>query len=349
MKYFLKIFLYLYCLLIYLLCNKYLSATELNVDSLILSGIEQSIQQNYFIAEKTFATLIESDKNNPQGYFFLAAVLQSKMMDYETDIWEEKFISLLDKTEIYANKILNKNDKDIWAYFYLGSAFSYRAFYEGRNKDYISSIKYAMSGISSLNKIIEINPQFYDAYFGIGSYKYWRSKATRYINWLPLLSDERDQGIEMVKQAALKGTYTKYAAINQLTWILIDNGKVTDALKWANIGMQKYPNSRFFLWGAAKSHFNLHNYTDALLLYKKILNSILKFDINNHYNEVICYYKIAQCNYNLAKYDEAKLFYDKIFTLKIKQKEKKKLKDIYKKLDDLNVEIYKKNNLEKKK
>ena len=108
-----------------------------------------------------------------------------------------------------------------------------------------------------------------------------------------------------VKKAALKGKYTTYAAINELTWILIDHGQVTEALKWAKNGLERYPESRFFLWGAAKSYYNLKQYNEALVIYQKISQSIQHIPYNNHYNEVICYYKIAQCYYKLSQFEAA--------------------------------------------
>ena len=327
------------CLFIILSMGNHLFAYVSEVDSLIGRGIDQSIRQNYAEAESTFSKIIRLEKNHPRGYFFLAAVVQSKMMDFETDRWEESFLSLLKKAEHYAKKLIKQNKQNAWAHFYLGSVFSYRAFYNGKSKEYISAIKYGLAGISSLEKAIKLDSTVYDAYFGIGSYKYWRSKLTRYFNWLPLISDERKPGIEMVKLSAQKGKYTKYAAINELTWILIDDGKVTEALKWAKLGLQNYPHSRFFLWGAAKSYYNLNQFNRALEYYNIILTSVKNEEINNHYNEIICYYKIAQCYFHLEQYEKSLNYCDDITKIKTSSGVKDRLNEIFKKVRELKEKI----------
>ncbi len=308
-------------------------------DSLIYYGIEQSIQQNYAAAESTFAHLIKKAPEHPRGYFLLAATIQSKSMDFETDKWENDFIILLSKTENAARNMLQKDNKDVWAHFYLGSALSYRAFHDGKKRKYVSAFKRGLAGISELNDVIKIDSTMYDAYLGIGSYKYWRSKFTRYIDWLPLIKDERELGIEMVKLAAEKGTYTKYAAINALVWISIDHGNVSEALQWALKGLNKYPNSRFFLWGVAKTYFNLQQYENAIKYYQFILNTVQQEELNNHYNEIICYYKLAQCHFNLEQYDITASYLRKTRTIKLDPKIKTRLKEIYTKLEELQKKL----------
>ncbi|MBN2010155.1 tetratricopeptide repeat protein [candidate division KSB1 bacterium] len=309
--------------------------SAVSIDSLICHGIEQSILQNYSEAEDVFTSLISSEPLNPRAYFFKAAVIQSKMMDFESMEWEAEFYKLLDQTEAKAKQLKQQQPENPWSYFYLGSAYSYRAFYEGRAGSYVTAAKHGLAGIKALKKAIEIDSTIYDVYFGLGSYKYWRSKMTRYINWLPLIKDERKQGTEMVKQAASKGRYTRYAAINELTWILIDDGQVSEALSWAKIGLAKYPHSRFFMWGTAKCYFNLQQYNEALIMYEQILESLSQESINNHYNEIICYYKIADCYYHLNDNDSALRYCNYISTIPLTDDIQNKLKEIFEKVKKL--------------
>jgi len=316
-----------------------LQAKNLVIDSLIIVGIEQSINQNYAQAESTFYRIIQIDENHPCGYFYLAASLQSKMMDYETDLWEELFFSNISQAEKLSQQLINQNKNNIEAYFYWGSARSYRAFYDGKKKKYLSAIQHGMSGIFALKKVIELDTTFYDAYFGIGSYKYWRSKLTRYLNWLPLIHDDREEGIRLVKLAAEKGKFTNHAATNELVWILIDCGQVSEALSWAKTGLTRYPQSRFFLWGTAKSYFMLQNYEAALIYYNKILTSIQQEFLNNHYNEVICYFKISQCHYYQKDYEQARIAVNRIYDIQLSPQIAKRLEDILNKANDLKQKI----------
>ncbi|MDZ7264214.1 MAG: hypothetical protein ONB16_06485, partial [candidate division KSB1 bacterium] len=149
---------------------------DARTDSLIQTGIELSIQHDYPQAESIFHKLIEAYPDHPVGYLFMAATLQSKMMDYETERWSEDFQRYI---RLAIDTAENSKSQDLWAMFYHGSALCYLAFYEGRNGDYLKAINHGFSGIAILNRIVKIDPEFHDAYFGIGSYQYWRSQKTR--------------------------------------------------------------------------------------------------------------------------------------------------------------------------
>jgi len=279
---------------------------EAKTDSLILSGIELSIQHDYSKAESIFLRLIKDYPDHPIGYFFMAATIQSKMIDYESDQWSQDFYQYI-RLAIHCaekNKFM-KQEHDFWSMFYHGSALCYLAFYEGRNGDYLSAIRLGLSGISILKEIIKRNPGFYDGYFGIGSYKYWRSQKTKYLNWLPFISDDREEGIDMVRQTIEKGKYTQHAAMNELIWILLDSGKADEAYSWALRGLKEFPQSRFFLWGAAKSSLTLENYSVAVIYFQQLLDSIIKAQFDNYYNEYICRIKLAQCFTNLRRFPDA--------------------------------------------
>lgn len=273
-------------------------------DSIIQQGIRLSIQHDYFQAEQIFQQLIQRHPHHPVGYFFLAATIQSKMMDYESDRWSEHFHRYI-KLAIDVAENNSNQGQDLWASFYHGSALCYLAFYEGRKGDFLKAINHGFSGIAILKKIVKINPEFHDAYFGIGSYQYWRSQKTRMLNWLPLISDDRAKGIELVRRTVEHGRYTRYVAMNELIWILLDAGRADEAYTWALCGLEQFPQSRFFLWGAAKSAFAMQDYSTAVAHFQRLLASILNSPSDNDYNEFLCRLKLAQCYEKLGELTQA--------------------------------------------
>ena len=279
---------------------------DVKTDSLIQAAIELSIQHDYLKAETIFQRLINDYPDHPMGYFFMAATIQSKMIDYESDQLGEDFYRYIRLAIDFAKKNeAKKHDRDLWSMFCHGSALCYLAFYEGRNGDFLKAVSHGLSGISILKKIVKSDSGFYDAYFGIGSYKYWRSKKTKFLNWLPLVSDNREEGIDLVRQAVEQGKYTRYAAMNELIWILLDAGKTEEAYSWSLKGLEKFPQSRFFLWGVAKSAFTLEDYVASATHFQQLLVSIINSHFDNYYNEYICRLKLAQCFEKLGKFADA--------------------------------------------
>jgi len=314
--------------------------TKIETDSLIQLGIELSIQHHYTKAESIFQQLIENYPGHPVGYFFMAATIQSKMIDFETDQWEREFQNYIQLTIHYAKKNqINRLENEVWSMFYQGSALCYLAFYEGRKKEYLAAINHGLSGISILKKIIKSHPDFYDVYFGIGSYKYWRSQITRYLNWLPLISDKRQEGMDMVRQAVENGKYTRFAAMNELIWILLDAKRPGEAYAWAINGLEKFPQSRFFLWGAAKSAFALEQYSDAALYFQQLLLSIVDAPVDNNYNEYICRVKLAQCFDKLGRPSDAAAQIEIVQSLPLSPEIKTKLKKQQTQLNQLKKKL----------
>ena len=302
-------------------------------DSLIQKGIELAIQHDYKNAEKIFQQIIDNYPQQPEGYFFMAATIQSKMMDFETKKWDTEFFNYINLTLKLAHTNIHKSsNKNYWAKVYKGSALSYLAFVEGRRGKYLAAIRHGFMGISLLKKISQIQSEVYDVFFGIGSYNYWRSRMTRSINWLPIISDQRENGIRMIKKAINKGRFTRYAALNEIIWILIDAGKPEEAFEYAQQGLAKFPQSRFFLWGAAKSASAQKNYPAAIFYFQQILNSITKSHFNNYYNEFICRLNLTKCYIETSRLTEADNQIKILNSLKIATKIQKRLKKQKKRL-----------------
>ena len=77
------------------------------------------------------------------------------------------------------------------------------------------------------------------------------------------------------------------------------------ALYYATQGLKKFPNSRYFLWPAAEACKNMGEYFKALEYYEQLLLSVQSEEINNHYNEILLFKKIAECSFELNNYQYA--------------------------------------------
>jgi len=312
-----------------------------DIDSLIHRGIELSITHDYAEAESIFAQIISGYPNQPVGYFFMAATIQAKIMDFESDKWDKDFHYFIQLAISSAEKQHAEQPEECLSLFYQGSALSYLAFYNGRKKEYISALRNAVAGISKLKKVSKTTPDFIDVYFGLGSYKYWRSHATRHLNWLPLLSDDRLEGIHMVQRAVENGRYTRYAAMNELIWMLLDAGRTGEAFSWALRGLGKFPASRFFLWGAAKSALALGNFSDAEQYFVQLLNSITAEPLNNGYNEYVCRINLAEIFFEQKEYRRAANQIEKLSSMVLSPPMKKKLKGQLDRAAQLNKKLSK--------
>ncbi|MGH7494245.1 MAG: hypothetical protein ACREOO_17885 [bacterium] len=275
-------------------------STMVAIDSLLQKAIVATIQQKYDRANAFIDTVIAHAPEEPIGYLFRAATLQSRMLDYENDADAAVFMKSLKTCRQLSEKMLHKNPSHAHAHFWLGSAYGYEAFYLGKKRRYIEAVHKGWKTIQHLETAVRLEPDLYDAYLGIGTYKYYRSKMKLFF-----LGDESAEGLAMVRQAATRGKYSRYAAINGLTWMLLDENLVAEAYSMTDSVLQQFPHSRFFLWGAAESAARLQEFERARECYRQIMDSLQEEQKLSPYLEAVCRTKLARLALRQEKPQEA--------------------------------------------
>ncbi|MEW6686269.1 MAG: hypothetical protein AB1393_08690 [Candidatus Edwardsbacteria bacterium] len=312
-----------------------LLANEEEIDSLIYRGIELTLQENYNEAMGVFAKIIQSDAESPVGYFLQATVLQIKMLDFESNNYEREFYKLLDTTIAKTERSLTKNPDDAWVYFYLGASYGYKAAYEGKNQKYFSALHHGLKAISKLKKALKCDPNLYDAYLGLGTYHYFRTKATKFISWLPFIGDTREQGIAEIRLAMEKGKYSKTLAKNGLVWIFIEEKRYEEALSLAQELLREYSESRTFHWAPAEIYYHRKEWEKANDMFHQLLRLIEQSNLPNNYNLVVVKYRLAQTYFYQKKFGECIRECKEILQLPLDERSKSRLEDIISEIEEL--------------
>jgi len=276
-----------------------------DIDSLILHGIDLTYTSRFDSAMRCFQILINRYPDHPAGYFYQAATIQSKIMDFESTRWEDEFYALSDKALAAGQARIDSNDQDPWIYYYTGSVYAYIGLYQAKRGSLISGFKHAKKGIGLLKQTVEMDSTVYDAYMGIGNYGYWSGKFYKYLKWLPWIHDERNKGVDLIERAMQCGKYSYWIGVNNLAWIEYDRDNLTRALELFEEGLDRYPESRFFLWGMADTYFKMKDYGHSIPLYEKIVAQIQNAPYNNGYNDVVCRFKLVRAYYWSDNYEMA--------------------------------------------
>jgi tetratricopeptide (TPR) repeat protein len=274
-------------------------------DSLVRSGMDLLVKEDYPAARNEFQKVIELDPDQPCGYFFQAVSLQLEMLDYETHDREKEFYAATDNAVKMSRKALARNPYDAWANFYLGASFFYRAAYEGKRERYWTSLQSGIKGLSALRAAVAYDSTLYDAYMGLGSYDYFRSKATRVLSMLPFVGDNREKGIAEIRLAMERGEFTPILAKNGLVWILLEEKRYDEAETLAAELRASYPGSRTFRWAPAEIAFRKKEWEKVVALSQDLLQSVLDGKPRNYYNEAMIRQRIALAENSLGRYAES--------------------------------------------
>jgi tetratricopeptide (TPR) repeat protein len=313
---------------------------DLYIHNILRSGIDDIINQNYSQAKLEFEKLNSKYPDLPLGKIYLSAVEIARAYDYGDEYNDHLIMEYLNAACEQAEK-LEKNKPELWNYYFLGLAEGYISYYKGLTGSWLSSINSAMNSVSNFEECIKLNSGFVEAYSGIGNYKYWKSKKTESLNWLPFVHDERAEGIELLEKAVNKSSYNTDLAVNSLIWIYINLKNYNEAAHIAEKALKKYPASRLFKWGLARAYEEIDR-SKAIHYYYDILNSFPNLSGMNRYNEIVLKHIIAQQYAKSGEKLKALILCNEILAIKnLSESVKSKLGDRLDRIKDLQMSLLK--------
>jgi tetratricopeptide (TPR) repeat protein len=299
----------------------------------IQETINYTINTDFNNALQIISKEIAADSNDYRAQFYLAATLNSKMTHFETQADADEFNKAIDKTLQLVESEL-ETEKDLAdsikaeLFFYEGSAYGYRAFFQGNNGNFLSAVTNGLKSVGLLNKALEIDSTVYGAYFGIGVYKYWRYSRLKFISWLPFIPDDREEGIAMIKLAVACDSLSRYIAMHQLVYILLDYGLFEEAISFAEKIVERYPNSQFMWWANAHAYYKNENFLKAKSSYLR-LYSLIMADTNRNIAHLLnCKFKLAMVYKELGEFEACKNQCDSILEISEKIDLTESMKDI---------------------
>lgn len=305
------------------------------IHELIQKGINSLSEENFHSAQNTFEKLRDEFPQLPIGNIYLAATEISLSYDFGFP-YNHKLIT--EKFNLAQKLLENENYSmpDIWKNYFWATLKTYKAYYYYLTDDWISAFTAGLSALSYLEDCIELDNNFYEAKMGLGIYKYWKSNKTA---WIPFFSNEKNEGIAMIKESADKMNYNKALALHSLFWIYLEEKKYPSAVEVAKKGTELYYKSSYAFFMYARS-LEANDKTSAIINYKKSLQLLQTKAIKSNYRTIFVKYKLAQLNFDLKDRTEAKKYLNEILAVKdLSEYEKKLLAKILAKVGDLHLQL----------
>ena len=208
-------------LIIVFSCGSVKSQDYNQVHKLIIDGINSIYDIDFPGALNKFQQAKNIAPYDLRGPFFESSVYFWKALfarnrgDYET------YLDLSKKLKEKCENIIDKNENDLDAQFYLGWTNTLRAFIiYMTDQNALQAASDIQDGNKALTFVVEKNPSYYDAYLGLGIYNYIISFIPRKLQWLTNIlgfTGDREEGKRQLKLASEKGTYTNTEAKFYLT------------------------------------------------------------------------------------------------------------------------------------
>ncbi len=278
--------------------------TEAIRDSLVQLAQFQRFSNKYALSLTTLDALGAIEPNHPRSHFMKAAVLLAETFDSGSVENHDRFLAEIDAALVLTDQLeASGEDQAAEAIFLRGAAIGYRGAYAVITNAWWDAFNDGRKGLSMLKKSVELDPDNYDAYLGLGMFTYWRSKLTSRVSWLPFIGDEREKGIKMIRLAAEHGEWGREEALGNLIIVMSMEGQGDEILEVALPQLERYPSSRFLLRAAAVgSHFSGH-YTEANQYYQRLREEIPAEGFEVYPN--LLHYDLAQAQIAIAQEHDA--------------------------------------------
>lgn len=299
------------------------------------------LEARYNDAERILDRFISEHPEEPSGYLLKAATLHYRASDYEEFSRIEEFRKLLDRAEALAAKACAADRKDLWASFYFHSARTLRGAWEVSNGSFVHGMMQGRSGANGMARILAVNPKFYDAYLGDGSYRFWKSRAARGMRLGPLVGDERSRGIGEVREAIARGELTGALSQTVLLEMLLAFDPA-DAVKEASELVRRYPACRLFAWQLGEAFKKRGDYDAAAGVFDKLAERYAGDPSDDGSGRVRCWWKMAVLAKDLKMQVECMKYCERILSLSDKEtvrtRQEKRLEGARKMLAEMNRE-----------
>lgn len=277
-----------------------------SLKSAALSAIALTYNDHFADAESVLVQMADASADCPLAPMLLAGTIHAGMLDSESHDRRGDFRRWLTETHRRALALSADDPQSASeAAFAQGMTLAYDAAYEAHFGGRFATIKKGIRARNRFNETLAADSSFIDAYFGLGSYNYWKAAATDFINWLPLIPDKRDLGMEQLSRAIHGGTFARAAARAALAWALFNDERFDEAYAHGDTLRAEFPDGKGPLWIMAQSGFALYHWDQAHDLFDEIEERIRLDGPGNYYNLVECGWYRARCDYESGRWRDA--------------------------------------------
>ena len=215
-----------------------------------MRGIDHFYRLDPDAAIQTFDSVSRMAPGDPRGPFFRSIVHASLyLLDHNRRDYEA-FLATSERTIAICEQLLDQNDRDATAKFYLGGIYGYRGMMLQSEGSLLKAAAEGRQAYVLLEEALEEQSDLYDAHMGFGLFRYLVTKAPRSLHWVLRLvgiTPDLEGGLQSLRLAAERGTYTRNEARLYLAQFLFNEHRKDEAFGYLNDLCREYPENTLFL------------------------------------------------------------------------------------------------------
>lgn len=278
------------------------------LDSLILKGKEHIYRLEFNQARDKFLQSQEAYPDYPHGYIYQAYITALfYSLDQTNDSLALQLEEQLKQAIDIAKDYKNRYNDSAGSYFHLALANSIKALYYVVDRSYVKGYWYGRKAKNDLNKVMELDSAYYDAYLGLGMFHYYADLLPGFLKFIAGIlgfDGDRIKGKAEINLTAHKGHYFKVESeflYHSIGYFL--EGDKANAFRALQKLYEKYPGNQG-LGVMIAYHYRRTGYIDQCIdICQKLIREkdpTMLPQITN-----FKYYNLAVCYYDLNEFDKA--------------------------------------------
>lgn len=279
-------------------------------NTIVKKGLQLVYDAQYDAAIKQFRLLDEIDPFSAEGGFFESFVLELIMDVFRSQVFDDSLKIVVQRAIPIAEAAVKENPT-ARNYMFLGGLYGVIGVRKGILGSWFSAAMDGRKANKNFEKAIDIDPELYDCYYGIGSYHYWKTKKLkRFFGFF--IPDHRERGIEEINFAIEKGIFAETPGRMALFRIFIEEKRYEDVFDLAEIVLTENPDHLFPRWYLGIALIKTEQWEKARDNYDTILGILPGIEFHGVEAEIEAKYYAGLANYNLGETIRAKQLLENI-------------------------------------
>lgn len=278
-------------------------------DRQIQVGLDKIYNFNWVEGKKIFNAIIKKDPQNPKGYHYKSVIYLWYYLGNFNEAYLDTFNYLSNKALDLANDIIKAKPSAEISYL-IGAVYYNKSIAEASSGNYLQALWMSNQMKKNLDEAVQIKPDLYDAYLGLGLYNFALSQIPSSLQWaanLVGISADKEAGLSYVKKTVQKGKLAKVDAEFYLSQIysrvIVNHPAARELLDEL---VQRYPKNLLFNFSLAWVNYELNDLNAAEKKLKPVIaskDSLYPFVVSNSA------YLMGNIFYSRNMYDSAITYY----------------------------------------
>lgn len=282
------------------------------VDYRLNRGIEAAYNFEFNKATKFFKQFISAYPKKPEGYNNLSMIYLWSYLGSKNQVEFTTFLRYSDIALDLAEDNYEANSDSPDNNFILAQIYTFRAMAFAKKQSSLEAFWATKKAVDFYESTLKLNPKYYDAYFGLGLFKYALSYVPSLFNWalkVTGLSADKFEGLNYLKKSFKYGKTTKVESAYHLSRLYIDFiADYDSAQTYLNYITERYPRNIVFTYQNALLKINQRKLEQASFFLDKIFN---QKDTRMIQTNSFSFFLKGEIEFRKNNFEKAIFYYDK--------------------------------------